>query len=105
MVRSPESPIEIRSLHGQLIRKIPSQSVGSLSWLTWSADQKGFFATRTVQRVTELLYLDFQGKPTSLRKCPSNLGGGCEGIPSPDGRHLAITDIDQSKNVWMIENF
>jgi hypothetical protein len=27
------------------------------------------------------------------------------GIPSPDGRYLAIWDGAQNKNVWMIEGF
>jgi eukaryotic-like serine/threonine-protein kinase len=108
MWRSPESPLEIRSLHGQLIHKIPSRSVGELIWLNWSADQKGFFATRKGQSGNELLYLDFRGKATSLRKCgggTNGLGGGCEGLPSPDGQHLAIIDRDQSNNMWMMENF
>jgi len=107
MARSPESPLEIRSLHGQLIRKIPSQSVRNLIWLNWSADQKGFFATKKGQSGNELLYLDFKGKATSLRKCgggTDSSGGGCEGLPSPDGRHLAIVDRDQSNNMWMMEN-
>jgi serine/threonine protein kinase len=106
MARSPESPLEVRSLHGQLIHKIPSQSVGKWTWLNWSADQKGFFATTKVQSGNELLYLDFQGKATLLRKCAGGgLGGGCEGLPAPDGRHLAIVEIDQSNNMWMMENF
>jgi Tol biopolymer transport system component len=106
IARSPESPLEIRSLHGQLIRKIPSQSVGEWIWLNWSADQKGLFATRKGQSGNELLYLDFRGKASSLRKCVGgSLGGGCEGLPSPDGRHLAIVDIDLSNNMWMMENF
>jgi serine/threonine protein kinase len=108
MWRGPESPLEIRSLHGRLIHEIPSRSVGELIWLNWSADQKGFFATRKGKSGNELLYLDFQGKATSLRKCgggTNGLGGGCEGLPSPDGRHLAITDRDQSNNMWMMENF
>jgi len=106
MVPGPESPIEIRSLRGQLIRKIPSQSVRHLIGLNWTADQKGFFATRqAAPGVRELLYLDFRGKATLLRKCGSNDGGGCESLPSPDGRHLAIIDTDQNNNVWMMENF
>jgi eukaryotic-like serine/threonine-protein kinase len=103
MARNPESPIEIRSLHGELIRKIPSQSVGELFWLLWSADQKGFFVTRKGQRGNELLYLDLQGKATPLRQCIGT--ETCFGIPSPDGRHLAIIDRDQSNNMWMMENF
>jgi len=109
MARSPESPLEIRSLHGQLIRKIPSQSVGKLIWLNWSADQKGFFVTREGQSGNELLYLDLQGKATFLRKCGGSggdlSGGQCEALPSPNGRHLAILDRDQSNNMWMMENF
>jgi hypothetical protein len=103
ITRSPESPIEIRSLHGELIRKIPSQSVGVLTWLSWSADQKGFFVSRKGQRGYELLYLDFQGNATSLRNCAGS--GTCQGLPSPDGRHLAIIDRDQNNNMWMMENF
>ena len=106
--RGPESPIEIHSLHGQLIHKISSGSAGELDDLSWSADQKGFFVTRTAPGGNERLYLDFQGKATSLRKCGGGtlgLGGGCGGLPSPDGRHLAIIDRDQSNNMWLMENF
>jgi serine/threonine protein kinase len=108
IARNPGSPMEIRSLHGQIIRKIPSQSAGELGWLNWSADQKGFFVTRKGQSGNALLYLDFQGKATSLRKCgggTGDAGGGCGGDPSPDGRHLAIDDKNQSNNMWMMENF
>jgi serine/threonine protein kinase len=108
IARNPGSPLELRSLHGKIMRKIPSQSVGELDWLTWSADQKGLFVTKKSQSGNELLYLDFQGRATSLRKCgggASGAGGGCGGSPSPDGRHLATDDRDQSNNIWMMENF
>jgi serine/threonine protein kinase len=103
IARSPESPIEIRSLHGRLIRKTPSQSVGTLFDLRWSTDQKGFFVTRKAPGGSELLHLDLKGDISSLRKC---IGAEvCGGIPSPDGRHLAIVDRNQSNNMWMMENF
>jgi eukaryotic-like serine/threonine-protein kinase len=103
ITRNPEGPIEIRSLHGQLIRKIPSQSFGIVTWLTWSTDQKGLFVSRAGQKGDELLYLDFQGNATSLRKCVGS--DTCQGFPSPDGRHLAVSDRAQSNNMWMMENF
>ena len=103
IARSPESPIEIRSLHGRLIHTIPSQSVGKLLDLRWSADQNGFFVTRKAPGGNELLHLDFQGNVTSLRKCVG--GETCSGLPSPDGRHLAMDDRNQSNNMWMMENF
>jgi len=103
IARSPESPIEVYSLHGQLIRRIPSQSVGELIWLAWSANQKGLFVTRKAQSGNGLLHVDFQGNVTSLRRC---IGGEtCFGFPSPDGRQLAIIDGNQSANIWMMENF
>ena len=103
IVRNPEGPIEIRSLHGQLIHKIPTQSFGVLTWLTWSADQTGLFVSRKGQKGDELLYMDFEGHATSLRKCVGS--DSCQGFPSPDGRHLAVSDRPQSSNMWMIENF
>jgi eukaryotic-like serine/threonine-protein kinase len=103
LARNPESPIEIRSLHGELIRKIPSQSVGKLFDLRWSVDQKGFFVTRKAAGGNELLHMDLQGNEKSLRKCIGS--ETCQGLPSPDGRHLAIIDRDQSNNMWMMENF
>ena len=103
IARNPEGPIEIRSLHGQPIRNIPSQSLGILTWLTWSADEKGLFVSRKGQKGDELLYLDFQGNATSLRKCVGS--DACQGFPSPDGRHLALSDRAQSNNMWMMENF
>ena len=103
IARSPESPIEIYSLHGQLIRTIPSRSEGKLTWLEWSPDQEGFFVSRRGKRDSELLYLDLHGNATSLRKCTE--GDTCHGLPSRDGHHLAIIDRDQSNNMWMMENF
>jgi hypothetical protein len=103
IARSPESQIEIYSLHGQLIQRIPSQSLGTLIFLVWAMDQKGLFATRNAQGGNELLHLDLQGSVTSLRKCVGF--EGCFGLPSPDGRHLAIVDTNQSRNMWMMENF
>jgi hypothetical protein len=103
MLRSPESPIEIRSLHGQLLHKLPSQSVGELTRLTWSADQEGLFVNRKAPNGSELLHLDFEGNVTSLRKCVD--AQACSSYPSPDGRHLAIIDRNQSSNMWMMENF
>jgi hypothetical protein len=103
IARGPESPIEIRSLHGQFIRKIPSHSAGTWIWLAWAANQKGLFVTRKAQNGNELLHLDLQGNAASLRKCVG--GETCFGLPSPDGRHLAIIDRSQSANMWMMENF
>lgn len=103
LTRSPLSPVEIRSLNGQLIRKVPFHPSSKVLWINWAADQKGLFLTTRAPGGTELLHIDLRGNATSLRKC---LGvNACLANPSPDGRHLAILDHKQATNIWMMENF
>jgi serine/threonine protein kinase len=102
VTRSPQGTVEIHSLHGQLLSKIPSPPLGKIFWLAWAPDLKGFFVTRRMQGGSELLHLDFQGHAESLRKCISK---ACTAIPSPDGKHLAIMDHNELTNMWMMENF
>ena len=102
LARSPESPVEIYSLRGQLLRRIASKPLGRLASLAWAADQKSFFLVRRAQGGTELLHLDLEGHLQQLRKCT---GWGCFAFPSPDGRRLAFVENRQSANMWMMENF
>lgn len=102
IARSPESPVEIYSLRGQLIQTVSTGSLGRIFGVVWAADQKGFFVVRKAADGNELLHMDFKGHLQSLRKC---LGWACFGFPSPDGRHLAVVENNQSRNIWMMENF
>jgi len=102
IARSPEGPIEIHSLRGQLMHTVPSRVQGKFITVGWAADQQGFFVTRQAQSGTELLHIDVKGSAQSLYKCT---GRACFASPSPDGRHLAILDHKQSTNMWMMENF
>jgi Tol biopolymer transport system component len=101
IARSPESAIEIQTVNGQLLRTVPSRISDRKSFLSWAADQRGFFVTRRASGGEELLHLDLQGNEKVLRNCVLE----CIGIPSPDGRHLAIIDVQSSANMWMMENF
>ena len=102
LTHSPEGNVEIYSIHGQLLQKVHSAPLGKIIWLAWSRDQRGFFVSRKVQADTELVHLDLQGHTESLRRC---VGEACIPVPSPDGKHLAITDHSQLMNMWMMENF
>lgn len=102
IARSPESPVEIYTLSGQLLRTVPGQMLFKKTGIGWAADLKGFFVTRRAPGGTELLHVDFQGNERVLRNC---VGWGCFAEPSPDGRHLSILDIKPSANMWMMENF
>ena len=96
------SPIKIYSLRGHSVTTIPAKGLDRLWNVTWAADEKGLYVGRHVADGTELLYLDFKGRSSHLWK---SLGQKCFGVPSPDGRHLAIYDWKRSANMWMIENF
>lgn len=102
VTRSPKGLVEIYSLHGQLLSKVPAAPLGKILWLAWAPDQNGFFVTRIVQGGSELLHLGFGGRSESLRKC---ISPACIATPSPDGKRLAITDHSQITNIWMMENF
>jgi hypothetical protein len=101
--RSPEGSVEIDSLHGQSIRKIPFHTTGKLIWMSWAADQKGLFLTMRAPGGAELVHLDLEGNAKTLRKCVGV--NTCGALPSPDGRHLAILEQRQTTNMWMMENF
>jgi hypothetical protein len=50
-----------------------------------------------------LLHISLAGAVHVLR---TNEGGPyTSGIPSPDGRHIAIGTSVKTENVWMMENF
>jgi len=83
------------------MRIVPSATLGTVFWISWTADQKKLFVTRKAQGGTELLHVDLEGHTESLRKC---FGKICFGFPSPDGRHLAIMDSKSTMNMWVMEN-
>ena len=101
--RSPRGPIEIHSLRGQHTITIPTTGLDSLGYIKWSADGKGLFVSTHKQGVLEILHLDLRGKATVIWKC--NQPWTCSANPSPDGRHLAIREVEQNANIFMIENF
>jgi len=102
ITRSPESPVEIHSLAGQLMYVIPSRIPHKKIGLSWAANRQGFFVTRRTPEGTGLFHLDLQGNENRLWKC---FFSACFAQPSPDGRHLGILDNKESANMWMMENF
>ena len=105
-LRGTKGPIEIRSLGGGRSRIIQPVNVENLLVVGWAADGNGFFVTNRTKDGSEILHMDLQGHSKVLYKSGSrSYVGACGGVPSPDGRHLAIYDPQQSANMWMMENF
>jgi len=99
---NPDGPIRILSLRGEPERELQS-SLRNVQEFHWSADGNGLYVpTHTLEGV-KLFYLDMQGNTLMLWE-----DRGASWIwarPSPDGRHLAISSVGNSNNVWMMENF
>jgi len=70
----------------------------------WSADGKGLFVSSPTDAGDALLYVDLKGNASKVwehgpMKCATR------GVPSPDGRYLALLGRNSTRNVWMIEGF
>jgi hypothetical protein len=78
----------------------------------WAANGKGFYVASGLFKNPVLLFVDLQGNARVVHEynsgeAPGGRGGFCGlwGIPSPDGRHLAILSWYRNRNAWMMENF
>ena len=103
VMRRPEGPIHILSLRGQAPRQITLKDWKNLGSLDWAADSRGLFASNGIAQGAVLLHVDLEGNTQVLFK-----NHGCmwsPGLPSPDGRHLAMLSSPWHSNLWMMENF
>ena len=103
LLKHRDTRVQVLSLSGAAPRQIPSKEQKTLSSVVWTADGKGLFVSSYTARGADLLHLDLQGNTRLLWEHP----GGIEiyGVPSPDGRHLAMRGWNVEGNMWMMENF
>jgi serine/threonine protein kinase len=104
--RSGEAEIHIRllSLQGGADRQIAVKGWPNITGLNWSPDGKGLYCGSVSPQGSTLLYVDLKGNAGVIWQ---EKGGSYEiwGVPSPDGRYLAIQGEVISSNVWMVEDF
>jgi Tol biopolymer transport system component len=95
--------VHILSLNGAAAQQITSKKVNTLSSVVWTADGKGFFVSSYTARGADMLHMDLQGNTRLLWEHP----GGIDiyGVPSPDGKHLAMRGWNVEGNMWLMENF
>jgi Tol biopolymer transport system component len=69
-----------------------------------SPDGKGLYCGSVSPQGSTLLYVDLKGNARVLWQFK---GGRVQiwGVPSPDGRYLAIEGAVINSNVWMVEGF
>jgi eukaryotic-like serine/threonine-protein kinase len=95
--------IRIVSLRGESTRELHVQDSPSLMKTLWSADGKALFVGVAVSGGYALLRvgLDGRAQPLIANHTPDVIFG----LPSPDGRNLAVMAATYNQNVWMMENF
>jgi eukaryotic-like serine/threonine-protein kinase len=103
LLKHRDQSVQILSLNGRAPQDITSRERKTLSSVVWTADGKGLFVSSYTARGADMLYMDLQGNTRLLWEQP----GGIEiyGVPSPDGRHLAMRGWNVEGNMWMMENF
>jgi Tol biopolymer transport system component len=99
----PDLHMGLLALSGGADREITVKSWPDVSGLEWSPDGRSIFCGSRSQQGATLLRVDLNGSAKAFWRYKG--AGRVEGIPSPDGRHLAISALATHGNLWMIENF
>jgi serine/threonine protein kinase len=118
ILRYSEGRIHVLSWSDRQVREILVKGWKNLQSLNWAADGKGMFVSSLRAGSSTLLHLDLQGNSHLLweqkgstspagRPWDQPFAGPSApwGVPSPDGRHLAIYQWSVSSNMWMMEDF
>jgi hypothetical protein len=93
------------SLSGGSDSEITVKGWPNIVGLNWLPDGKGFYVGSVSPQRT-ILNVDLKGNAEVLWQHKGiGLGDPIWGIPSPDGRHLAIEASASNSNVWMFEGF
>jgi serine/threonine protein kinase len=101
-----EGRIQILPLAGGEVREVSVKGWTGLSRLFWAADGRGFFVSASGGLGATLLYVDLEGRAQVIWRQPfPGINGENRGIPSPDGRYLAVSAPAADANVWLLENF
>jgi eukaryotic-like serine/threonine-protein kinase len=96
--------IHLISLSGQAQRTIALKDWDNLRSLDWAADGKGFFiSSNSTGHLSTLLYVDLAGNAHPLWQLKNFQANW--GIPSHDGKYVAIAAPTTECNAWMVENF
>jgi Tol biopolymer transport system component len=100
---APSGPLRILSLRAAATHEITLNGITVKGDARWTPDGTGLIVTGYRNGSAELLHVDLRGKIDVLWQCES--GQSCFGVPSPDGRHLGISQTRVNSNIWMLENF
>jgi hypothetical protein len=100
----PRNIVRIVTTNGTLERAITASGATTLNSLDYTADGTGFFTSDySTDLGARLLHVSMDGKVTVLW---NNRGSfRTWGVPSPDGKWIALLGATQESNVWVLEGF
>jgi hypothetical protein len=84
-------------------RTVTVKGYGKLNFIYWAPDSKSVFVGNWGPGGAALLRVDLAGDTQTVWHQPGPTAPW--GIPSPDGRHIALYVISEESNVWMIDGF
>jgi Tol biopolymer transport system component len=88
---------------GEVVREIPVREATKLASLDYAPDGKGFYTGEALPTEARQLYVDLSGTATLLWRQPGS--SLIWGVPSPDGRNLAMLMYTTDANVYMVDGF
>jgi hypothetical protein len=95
------------ALDGRPERDIRVKGWPGFRTLDWAPDGKGMYCGTLTAQGGTLLYVDLDGNAQVVwqQRGTASSWFGIWGVPSPDGRYLAIMTEVMESNIWMIESF
>ncbi len=111
ILQRSEPAIHLLSLRDHTSRAIAVKGWNNFQSVNWTADGKGLIVASATDNGAVLLHVELRGNAEVLWEQKGNLESANtafaapSGLPSPDGRHLAIYAGHLSGNMWMMENF
>jgi Tol biopolymer transport system component len=102
VIRNMGSPLQILSMKGEVLQEIKIPTWDESGPIRWAPDNRSLYVPVATPEGASLLHVRLRGDVHVLRK---NGGPYTSGLPSPDGRHIAIGHSIKTENVWMMENF
>lgn len=98
-----EIPIRFVALGSRSGFQVAVKGWGNRHSMFWSADGRSIYISSRSSSEETLLQVDLQGRAIPLFKQKGAYG--VWGVPSPDGRYLALFSVAKDPDVWMAENF
>jgi serine/threonine protein kinase len=98
-----QARIRFLSLEGKPMPDLVVKGWAAIDALDWMPDAKRLLLSSSNSRGSTLVLVELDGTAKPLMK--QGGGGQTWGIPSPDGKHIALAGGMFDSNAWMLENF